>query len=321
MFLSDKMILDIQNISAIIIGIYSIYIYVCCLYGYKNQAMIHMEYLSYIVVKHAFLDFIVNKSYDIKLHHCFIFGFILYYKYYNLTQEDAFIFSITVSNTEISTIFYVFKYWLPENSTIYNINMIIFYLSFLKFRIYDFYSIIEDNREFNIVFKKFEYGYLSKISQLSIYGLYILNIYWFTIMTKVMIKQLLKPYFTNEINDTLCFFLRLIKSTMHLFSFSIKKDIYLLDIISISSLSLTSYNFNSSEITEFITNNENPKLNIKECVFLHLNSFIGILINMRYTLKNNYILLSCGLHTYSMIVCIVLSMDMCSNYTKLYHYQ
>ena len=57
-------------------------------------------------------------------------------------------FLYTLLKTEISSIFYVLKYWLPKKSSIYNINLILFYSSFFKFRILDYYYEIIYNYDF-----------------------------------------------------------------------------------------------------------------------------------------------------------------------------
>ena len=302
----NKTILDIQNVSALFIGIYSVYIYICCLYEEKSHAMNHIDIIISIIIKHAFFDLIVNKSYDIKLHHLFIFGSILYPMYHNVQQSDMYPLTSTYVNTEISTLFYVFKYWLPENSTLYNVNLIFFYLSFFKIRVYDFYSIIQGNIELNKIFDKYERDSLSYVCLFSCHGLYILNLYWFCIMTKVMVKKLLKPYFTNELNSTLTTYLRLINPPMCAIVYSIEPKIeYIFDIMGTTALTITRISYHTSYD---ILKRENINILLKESLVLHLKSFINILINMRYKYKVNYILLSAWLHLYSLFVGNIISM-------------
>jgi len=301
-----KTILDIQNVSALFIGIYALYIHICFIYEEHTHAMNHIDIIINIIVKHAFFDFIVNKSYDIKLHHLFIFGSILYPKYHNVEQSDMYPLTTTYVNTEISTLFYVFKYWLPENSSLYNVNLIFFYLSFFKIRVYDFYKIIQGNRELNNLFDKYERDSLSYVCLFSVYGLYILNLYWFCIMTKVMVKKLLKPYFTNELNNNLCFYLRLINIPMSAIVYSIEPKIeYIFDIIGTTALTITRISYDTSY---GILKRENIKILLKESLVLHIKSVINILLNMNYKNKLNYILLSCFLHLYSLFVGNIISM-------------
>jgi hypothetical protein len=68
-----------------------------------------------VVGFHAIIDFFLTKSYDLKIHHLFIFGVIFYGQYYNVESRDRFIILYPFVNTEISSIFYVLKYWLPKN--------------------------------------------------------------------------------------------------------------------------------------------------------------------------------------------------------------
>jgi len=300
-----KTILDIQNVSALFIGIYALYIHICFLYEEHAQAMNHINIILDIILKHAIFDFVVNKSYDIKLHHLFIFGGISYMKYHNIEPSHIYVLNHALINTEITTVFYVFKYWLPEKSTLYSINLILFYLSFFKIRVYDFYSIIQGNRELNNLFDKYERDSLSNVYLVSIYGLYMLNLYWFCIMTKVMVKRLLKPYFTNELNNNVCFYLRLINIPMSAIVYSIEPKIeYIFDIMGTTALTITRISYPSYGILK----RENIKILLKESLVIHVKSFINILLNMNYKYKLNYILLSCFLHLYSLFVGNIISM-------------
>jgi len=307
MFLTEKIILDAQNICSFLLGLYSIYIYKFYIYEEKTYAMIHLKIMEGIILKHAIIDLQVNKSFDVKLHHLFIFGFISYYKYYNINQEDVYIFSTILTNTEISTIFYVLNYWLRENTVLYNLNRIVFYLSFFKFRIYDFYTIVEDNRELNKIFEKYGESDLSNIASLSIYGLYILNLYWFTIMTKVFVKKVLKPYFTENLNNTLCTYLRLINPLMTSFLYLINSsNLYIGDAIGITILSFTRHT-NVDVILHDIEINELTKEKIVyilyDCFSIHLRSYLSILTNFYYHKNFHYVLvLSCCFHLSSILV-------------------
>ena len=113
---------NFQNVSIFIIAISS---FISYLYYNTNQLLYNNEGVEYvfmydmllpIVGFHAIIDFFLTKSYDLKLHHSFIFGIILYNQYYNVHLEDRFIFLYPLLNTEISSIFYVLKNWLSKKS-------------------------------------------------------------------------------------------------------------------------------------------------------------------------------------------------------------
>ena len=173
---------DIQNISLFIIACSSflsyLYYNLAPLYYENNKSDFNKPFdiLFPFVGLHAFTDFFLTNSYDLKLHHLCIFGIIFYNYYYNVSTEYRFIFLYPLLKTEISSIFYVLKYWLPKKTILYNVNTILFYILFLKLRIYDFYyEIIYNNVSFDIVFQKYSPTnyYLSSILYLNRYYLFI----------------------------------------------------------------------------------------------------------------------------------------------------
>jgi hypothetical protein len=191
----------VQNISLFIISCSSFFS--CLYYNFgpllydKNEEVDFIKpfyMLIPFVGLHAFIDFFLTKSYELKLHHLFIFGIFFYNTYYDILPEHRFIFLYPLLKTEISSIFYVLKYWLPKKTIIYNVNTLLFYLSFGKLRIYDFYYEIIYNNSFDIIFKNYSHSnyYLSFILLISCYGLYILNLYWFLIMNKILYKIVTK---------------------------------------------------------------------------------------------------------------------------------
>jgi len=203
----------IQNCSLFVIAIYSLfsclyYNFALLLYGNNHITNYTKQFdiLLPVVGLHAFIDFFLTKSYDIKLHHLCIFGILFYNNYYNVSTQDAFVILYPLVKTEISSIFYVLKYWLPEKTIIYDVNVVLFYVSFVKLRIFDFYyEILYNNYSFDIVFQIYSQSnyYTSVILLLSCYGLYILNLYWFFVMNKMIYKKVLKMVTpTKKKNET-----------------------------------------------------------------------------------------------------------------------
>ena len=157
-----------------------------------------------------FLQLIVDlqfSSNDAMIHH--LIGIVLCGCYYNANIHPEYIWHVTkcVYKTEISTYFYVFRFllkndeyaftrWLlpSQKAVLQKANDIAFYLTFYKFRIYDYTNeiILNVDGYRRIV----EYTDGAPISRAIFYPclvvLYLLNIYWFTIMTKL----LLKPHLT-----------------------------------------------------------------------------------------------------------------------------
>lgn len=316
---------DIQNISLFTISICVFFSYLYYNISYKNTEYLSLPYndvnnvessaplydmLYPFVGVHAFIDFFVNKSYDLKLHHLFILSIIFYNNYYNVSSDYRFIFLYPLLNTEISSIFYVLKYWLPKKTIIYNANMVFFYLSFFKFRIYDFYyKIIQSNASFGIVFQKYSQQdfYLSFIFLISCYGLYVLNLYWFLIINKILYKNIAKVI--NIDTDALC---HLLCSYTHWINIPLSCYIYLynpnekyiFDMVGITILSISSYQYHydiysslcDKKIEEYdLPNKDNIILFINDCMCIHIRSFLVVVTNYYNSQHLFYILFISGI--------------------------
>jgi hypothetical protein len=208
----DDIILNMQNITLMGISLYSLY---CCInyymitglytlpnpqfvvQGFDNNSMSFIkpfDNLSYFVQTYVFIDLLFVKKMDACIHHLCVIGISFYNWYSNADEIYRIIFSFSLIKTELSSIFLVLTYWLPKNTYAYNINSVFFYLSFIKFRIIDMYTeIIHGNYTFNIVINKYTPNNLliSSVLYVSIYVLYLLNMYWFLIITKIWYKQFL----------------------------------------------------------------------------------------------------------------------------------
>ena len=321
---------DIQNISLFIIAgcsLFSYLYYNLAPLWYKNNEEGAGEYIKPFdtlfpfVGVHALIDFVVTNSYDLKLHHLCIGGIIFYNYYYNVSTDDRFIFLYPLLKTEISSIFYVLKYWLPQKTILYDVNMILFYILFFKLRIYDFYyEIIYNNISFDIVFKKYSPTnyYLSSILQLSCYGLYILNLYWFLIINKIVYKKITKivNINTDVICHKLCYYLHWINIPLSIYVYRYNpNEKYIFDMIGISILSISSYMYhydiyrrlcNNSIEYYSIPNKDNIVLFLNDNIAIHIRSFFVVLTNY-YNNNNLYcILLISGLfHITSIYDCFL----------------
>ena len=152
---------NIQNIS--LFGI-SISVFFQCLFyniksnydeNYKNNTTSFDVFVPLVGI-HAFVDLFITKSNDLKLHHVFILSILFYNYYYGVVSEDKFNIVYTLLKTEISSIFYVLKYWLPKSTNVYFVNNLLFYFFFFKFRIYDFYhGLITNHYQFELLFEKY----------------------------------------------------------------------------------------------------------------------------------------------------------------------
>ncbi len=293
---------NVQNISLFMISFCSLFSYIYYNFSllYYDRNSNDYELLKYydrmlpFVGVHAFIDLFFNKSYDLKVHHLFVLLIIFSNEYYNVSLENRFIFSYPLLNTEISSIFFVLKYWLPEKTFIYNINLILFYSSFLKFRIYDFYyKIIYNHNSFNILFQQYPnsiFGLLPLV-KLACYGLFILNLYWFLILTKILYKNITKIIKIN--NDITCHYLCSyslfinILISFYIYSYNPnEKNMY--DTTGNIILSISSYLYHydvykklaNKQIEDYSLPNENNILHfLNDCLSINVRSFLAIVTN------------------------------------------
>jgi len=314
---------DLQNISLFTISISSLfsYLYYNSALAYENYFTVPYDILLPVVALHASVDFFLTKSWDVKLHHVFIFGIIGYNYYYNVSSSDRFLFSYTLLNTEISSIFYVLKYWLVKNTAIYNINTALFYLTFFKFRIYNFYhEIINHPSSFDTIFQKYSnLNYvMSSIFVISCYGLFILNLYWFLIINKILYKNITKIININTdiVCHFLCSYLHWINIPLAFYIYSLNpNEKYIFDIIGITILSITSYMYHFDIYNRLcvykntndcnVPSKDNVILFVNDCLSIHLRSFLIIVTNYYYSQHFLCaILLSGILHISSIYHCI-----------------
>ena len=281
---------------------------------------------------HAFTDFFITNSYDLKFHHLCIFGIIFYNYYYNVSTEYRFIFLYPLLKTEISSIFYVLKFWLPKKTILYNVNTILFYISFVKLRIYDFYyEIIYNNISFNIVFQRYSMSnyYLSSILLISCYGLYILNLYWFLIMNKILYKTITK--FINVNTDILChklcYYLHWINIPLSYYIYSYNpNEKYIFDMIGITTLSISSHKYHydiykrlyDKQIEDYsIPNKDNIILFLNDNIAINLRSFLVIVTNYYNNKHLFFILFISGIcHISSIYHCILNILELFIDYDK-----
>lgn len=243
--------IHIQNISKLSIGIFSLL--ACLYYSSQKASGILVDtssfdyYLMPIIGIHATIDLFMTKKLDIKIHHLCIFGFSSYIYYYQVPPEVRILFCYPMIKTEISTIFLALKEYIPKNSVWHSINLILFYVSFFKLRVLDYYSdILHKHDLLNFIIRGYSSGnlLLSAILVTSCYCLYILNIYWFFILNKILYKILTKVFSGMNIDQTsrwLCPYIHIlnIPLTVYIY-FQQPNEKYLFYVICITSLSATS---------------------------------------------------------------------------------
>lgn len=293
---SDK---NVKTVMGFIIGNYSLFVY---LYFLKEQTtyISLLKSLNNLVLKHSITELVTSKKYDVIIHRVSMTCFCLYYRY---TSEDVLVFSSTLLYTEIPTIFYILKEYSKEFTSLYNANYVLLYLTFFKFKIYDFYTIIHNHKEFGLI----KHDYVN-IAIVLIYMHYIVNLYWFLLMNKDIYRRLNPVINTISIKHKICRYINLVNIplTICMYSFNPCKR-YIYDVVGISVLSFSSYQFNNDFYNKLkqgsLSDQEDLNNLLFETVCVHLRCFLSILTSY-YHVKNLWLLLvvSGGFHMYSIFL-------------------
>jgi len=250
---SERHIELFESYSCILLSLFICY----NLYLYYNVNTDYLNLSLPVILTYFGLDLFVCK-YDIKLHHISILFLIAFNYNYNVSIADSEISIIPLYKTEISTIFYSLKVIMKDN-VLYKkyfsqTNDILFFVIFIKFRIYDVYSIVLVNPIFysqmakytNTIFKQW-------FLYVPLYCFYGLNVYWFLIMYKILAKPIIKKcksYDLKKIREFLTQYTLFfnILAVGYIYSFS-KKQYYIIDMAGIAMLAMNSYIYHNKIYT------------------------------------------------------------------------
>jgi len=134
-----------------------------------------------IISFYVVTDLFFADSVDIAVHHLLAVGFIASVRH--LQPESYLLEAQTIVNVEISTIFLALNNLMKAEILVApflgKINQYLFLLTFTKFRIWDFYWILLNRKSFP-----------SNVSLMTLWGLYLLNLYWYTLIIRKVMKSL-----------------------------------------------------------------------------------------------------------------------------------
>jgi len=201
MMLDKNTILKYQNRALFSISI--MIVFSTMLYSYL-QFVYPLRMVKLILGLYIFLDLFFVYTLEMKIHHLFVLCIYLT-EFVHTAIPDKNVLLCNVLKMEWSSIFLVLKYWINKKSYLYNINLGVFYIFFFKTRIFDYYMNVIHNDPYLLL------TYPSVLSQentlivprsgiftftlycaviCGYYGLYILNIYWFFLMNKMLYNTL-----------------------------------------------------------------------------------------------------------------------------------
>jgi hypothetical protein len=212
---------------------------------------------------------------------------------------------LVMYKTEISTFFYVFKLMIQQmkykNRIVTQINDLLFFITFFKFRIYDYYNILISDRSTYIDYMKYNYSY---VILGAIHGMYILNVYWFLIICKIAFKPLVKS-FSQKSSEYICHYItsytQFVSLLISIYIYTYEwNDRYWYNIIGTAIISMTSYYYHSYaykliDMSKDIcyTSSDTIGLFLRDIGAIHLNSFLALLTNYDW---NNIVYFSLFLH-------------------------
>lgn len=296
----DDMALNIQNVMLFLLSISSLFSFLY--YNINSNYFTNsagdiknvskpFDLLMPFVTIHAITDLFLTKSTDLKIHHFSVLGVLFYNYYYNVSEIDRFPIIYSLLKTEISSIFYVLKYWLPKNTLVSNINTALFYLGFLKFRIIDLYfDLVNSSHVFDIINKYSSSNIiLSSLLFSSCYGLYLLNLYWFVIINKILYKGIDKvlKLSSDEMCHYICSYTLFANIPIAFIIYSYNKnEKYIFDVAGVTCLSAASYIYHRDMYNRYsrkeLENYEIPDKNnififLNDNAFIHLRSFLTVL--------------------------------------------
>ena len=317
---------NIHNVSLFAISVSSLFSYVYYnSYSLPDKVIgggIWFERLYPVVGIYAVVDFFLTKKTDSQLHHACILGIYFYNNYHSVSVETRFIFLYPLLITEISSIFLLLNHLIPKSSVLNEVNFIIFYFSFYKFRIWDFYvELIHNNTAFNFIFNRYSHSnvFTSVILLSSLYGLYILNLYWFLIINKILFKQIAKcisTINTDKINHLLCSYIHWVNIPLAIYIYSFKPNVkHIFDVVGITALTVSSFQYHhyiynrlvSGQIDEYnVPDRRNIGSFINDTIFINIRNFFIILTNYYdKPLLGSVLCYSGFFHTVSMYCCVL----------------
>ena len=176
-----------QNIYALYFICYSVY----SIYYWINTSN-YISILNALIKLRLFLitDFLLCSN-EVYIHH--IAALYITHNSIIYFNTDMLYYISIILGTELSTFFLVIKlvseyYQLKNKLT--TINDLLFIITFIYTRLYLYSKYIIFNNNFNeLIYKYYDYPYITIVF---VYILYILNLYWFSIILKKIVKSLPK---------------------------------------------------------------------------------------------------------------------------------
>jgi TLC domain len=174
-----------------VLGICTASLVACILHHTQQNATPIFRVLPFCMSAYFAVDMIATRSLEYRIHHTASLGIIFYLYYYrvNTHQVESLIYHFI--KTEMSTFFLVFRPYLPKGTYLYHANNMAFYTTFAKCRILDIYQhVIRPSSPIYAFIRVYTPNDRVGTTILlgSCYTLYLLNVYWFCVMTRYLFR-------------------------------------------------------------------------------------------------------------------------------------
>ena len=164
-----------------------------CLTALGLSAFQQYNHAGTIVGFYVVTDFFFVKEVDIQIHHLLVALFLASTS--NLNPNDYLIEARGIVNLEISTIFLALNNLMKDKlivapALLFKMNQGLFIVTFAKFRIWDFYWIFMARPSFP-----------SSFTMATINGIFLLDLYWFSLILRKIMKSILPPVRSILMNE------------------------------------------------------------------------------------------------------------------------
>ena len=179
---------DFSNICLLLVSLFTTYnIY------FLEDYLLNTKIICYYTITDTF--FLSYEKKEFFLHHILTILYILYIYYYNIDLNINSYSAIQISKVEISSVFLslskLFKYYKIKNN-FSKILEYIFLITFLKYRIIDYYNNVINNDLFYIHLNGYDNSYRYYYLKINNVSFFIINIYWSILIFKILYFKVFK---------------------------------------------------------------------------------------------------------------------------------
>lgn len=252
---------------------------------------------TYVIFSYCFVDLFFCKK-EMILHHLFTLSAISFTILHNMSIYDSSYIYLAMMSTELSSLFYIFNYWMSDSKgtfmkIIKSINLILFIVAFTKLRIYDYYYFVTNPETYTII-SNYTGGdiYCSLHAYSGVFGLFIINLYWFSVICKKIYKNVIIQYVpklnTDYVAETILQYTFLINMYVVITKYG-SNDIFFYDVFGIAFLTICSFIFHRTLAKNY---NDQTVINYtsKEIIIPYIFDTLGIHIRSFFVVLTNYML-------------------------------